>query len=332
MSTSIKYDGKSKSISIKHFEGIGDDAKKEARHYLISWTIMKKLEKSGGDDIDKLDLTKNERTTYTTIGDELVRLAAGSLKEYIARRRMSLNTSTTDTVNVTDASSIAVDGCVDTSGAECVATPAIAYEKFKLEIPDLEETGFTTVLFGSSKSGKTTLMKEIVKLPQIAEPDVIKFLISPSINAKIYKDIDKKIIRMDRWRDELVHGLERVQKKTKNKYTFLLIIDDCVLNKNSGKIMQLFCTMRNIKVSTIMLLQSTTLLNRNSRFNSNNIIFKKCNVGEGVEQIMDWFLKSYPPFDKLDKNAQQQMYREICNDYGFINLDLLNGTMQMCKD
>lgn len=330
MTTSINYKGKTKSVTIAHFEDIGGDAKTEARYFLVAWVIMKKLADSGGDDIGALDLTKNERATYTAIGDELTRLAADSLKKYIAQRASVIVREPDDPV----ASTLPVIDAVDTSTGDSVVEEraCINYEKFALEIPDMEETGFTTVLFGSSKSGKTTLMKEIVKIPQLAEPDVIKFLISPSINAKIYKDIDKKIIRMDRWRDELVKGIERIQKKTKNKYTFLLIIDDCILNKNSGKIMQLFCTMRNIKVSTIMLLQSTTLLNRNSRFNSNNIIFKKCNVGEGVEQIMEWFLRSYPPFDKMDKNQQQQAYREITNDYGFINLDLLNGTIQFCKD
>ena len=219
-----------------------------------------------------------------------------------------------------------------TTGA-VVAMPEIDYTEFTLALPDLSETGHTLVLFGASKSGKTTLLKKILKNPEIADDENIKILISPNIHARIYQDIDKKIIRMSRWDDRLVRALHKIQKKTKNKFQFTVIVDDCITEKNSKKIMELFLTLRNSKISTIMLLQSTTLLNRNSRFNTNNLIFLKNNNDEANDQNMRFFLGSYQPFKKLKRMEDKiQLYREITNNYGFVYLNALDGEMSFHRN
>ena len=345
MSVTKKCGKRSKSTQVKYFHEF-PDPKKEAQNYLTCWCICTKRE-------EKVDLTKNERSVLADVGEVCCGCAAVGAKKYIESRRRAndVGGDATDAADNTESASLVrphnlldsdatttEDG--DPSGLiitdeitkEQRLLPAIDYTQFNLEIPDLDEAGFSTVLFGSSKSGKTTLMKKILKIPELADPDVIKFLISPSMHAKIYKDLDKKIIKLSAWDDRLVKGIQKVQKKTKNRYKYLLIIDDCILDKNSGKIMELFCTLRNIKISTLMLLQSTTLLNRNSRFNANNIIFKKMNVDDATEQNMQWFLGSYAPFKGLNMDSKKELYREITNDYGFINLDALNGTLQCCKD
>jgi hypothetical protein len=312
-------------VKLSQFSEFADPIK-EANDYLTCWAICRKEE------LNKT-LTKDERSIHAAIGAETCECAGKSLEKYLESRRSTIGSGSNNAdsiANVGDSPSVETPVAVEEPPHNTL--PAINYEQFSLEIPDLDEAGFSTVLFGSSKSGKTTLMKKILQMPELADPDLIKILISPSMQARIYKDIDKRIIRMEKWDDRLVKGIQKVQKKTKNKYKYLLIIDDCILEKNSGKIMECFCTLRNVKVSTLMLLQSTTLLNRNSRFNANNIIFKKMNVDDATEQNMQWFLGSYAPFKGLTMDDKKALYREITNDYGFVNLDALNGTLQCCKD
>ena len=344
-----------KSVAVAKFAEF-TDPKAESVRFLCCWSINTKLANSDSPDISALKLTKNEKLTLSKLGEQFVRdTAFKSHKEYIAMRRD--NSHPSDFGNGSAAGSRRKDNLADiaadsvelpadnglpaeTTETIAVSDPAepipcpqiqLTYGPFNLELPDLEEAGCSTVLFGSSKSGKTTLMKDIIKLPEIKDADNIKFLLSPNVHAKIYKDIDKKIIKLDHWDDRLVSALHKIQKKTKNKYIFTIIIDDCILNKNSGKIMELFLTLRNSKISTIMLLQSTTLLNRNSRFNVNNFVFKKCNNDEAIRQNMDFFLGSYDPFKGLPMEEKMSLYREITNNYGFIYLDALNGSLTLCK-
>ena len=206
--------------------------------------------------------------------------------------------------------------------------PTILKTKFELKIPPLSETGASTVLFGASKSGKTTLMKSIIK-KFYDNNDCITILIADNSHSNIYHDIGKKIIKTDKFDNELIKGLHRIQKKTNNKCHFCIVLDDMILDKNDPDLLRLILTLRNSKISTLCLLQSPTLLSKNARFNGNNFIFKRTNNAENTTEILEKFLSGYPPFYGLSKADQVNMYRDLTKDYGFIYLDALNDTVTL---
>ena len=212
--------------------------------------------------------------------------------------------------------------------AEETKEPEIKRCKFKLELSD--ETGNTIALFGSSRSGKTTQLKEIIK-KHYSGGDFITLLIAENIHAKIYQDIDKKIIKMDRFDEDLIKGLHKVNKKLKNKYKFCIIFDDIILLKNSSLIMSLICTMRNANFSSILLFQSVQMLAKTNRQNINACIFKRQNNAEAIELLMKNYLGGYEPFYGLSMEDKIKIYRKATEDYNFIYLNNLSDEIFFCN-
>ena len=209
--------------------------------------------------------------------------------------------------------------------------PKLHFTKFILDMPNLKEDASSTVLFGSSKSGKTWQAMDLLK-SYYSGKDIISFVISPNIHSKTYEPIkDKKYIKLDRWDNQLVKDIHKIQKKTKNKYIFLFVIDDCILEKLSPQILQLFLVLRNSKINTILNLQSITLLSRNSRNNGQGFIFRSFNNDEIIEDAMKYFLGSFEPFYGLTMDDKKRLYKQAVKDYGFIYLNSLDGIVSFHK-
>lgn len=208
----------------------------------------------------------------------------------------------------------------------------IKYTKFNLEMPDLNETGGSVVIFGAAKSGKSTQIINLIKR-YYNNKDIISIFISPNAHIKLYEPLKKmNVILIDRWSEQLIADLYKIQKKTDNKYKILIAIDDVIDERNSGAIRKLFLILRNCKISTILNLQSVTLMDKNSRNNANNIIFRHWNNDAATEESIKYFLGSFEPFYSLP-NMQDKIryYREATKDYSFIYLDALSGEVSFHK-
>lgn len=206
----------------------------------------------------------------------------------------------------------------------------IEYTPFSLKLSPLSETGSSTIIFGASMSGKTTLLKKILK-EYYNDNEVIVFMIAEHIHSNIYQDLDKKIIKSDKFDKQLIKTLHRINKRTNNKYHFVIVLDDMILEKHNSTLLKLILTYRNAKISTLILLQSPTLLSRNGRFNGNNFIFKRTNNAENADQVMEFFLSGFEPFYKLKKEEKNKLYKQITDNFGFIYLDALNDKISFHK-
>jgi hypothetical protein len=200
--------------------------------------------------------------------------------------------------------------------------------KFKLELS--EETGNTIAIFGSSKSGKTTQLLEIIK-KHYDKKDYITLLIAENKHSKIYSNLGPNIIKMSFLDEELIKGLHKINKKLKNKYKFCIIFDDIILMKNSTMIMSLICTMRNAHFSSILLFQSVQMLAKTNRQNINGCIFKRQNNNEAIELIMKNYLGGFVPFYGLSMDDKIKLYREATKDYKFIYLNNLSDEIFFCN-
>jgi hypothetical protein len=198
--------------------------------------------------------------------------------------------------------------------------------KFNLDIPVLTEDGGSTVLFGNSKGGKTTILKNLVSR-YYDNKNVITILFAQNAHAKIYKSLPKSVIKTDYFDPELIHAMHRIQRKTNNKYAFVILMDDMIMEKNDPMLMQMLLTLRNSKISTVILLQDLKLMSRAGRHNINNIIFTKQNTDDGITDVLKLFIGSYPPFNGLNMEEKIRTFREATTDYSFIYFNALDGIL-----
>jgi len=199
------------------------------------------------------------------------------------------------------------------------------FSKFHLDVnPD--ETGSSIVIFGSSKSYKTTLLKRILR--DYYSEDTITLLSAPNVHAKIYKDLPKEILKTDQYKPEIVKAMYYINKKTDNRYPFVIALDDVIDKKNDGDLEKLFLTLRNAKISVIILLQNIQLLKSTSRGNANIVIFRKFNQANVIEDyVMKMYLQNFYPFRDLKMPDKVSLYMKLTNNHHFFVLDVINNKL-----
>lgn len=206
--------------------------------------------------------------------------------------------------------------------------PEIYQEPFKLNLA--KDTGSTICIYGSSKSGKTWQMKEILK-KFLDKPDTICILVAENIHSKTYKDIPKRVLKMSYFDEILIKQLHRLNKKTKNRYKFCLIMDDMILHKNSSMMMSMICTFRNANISSCFLFQACQMMSKINRGNLNHIIFRKQNNNEQIEICIRDYLGGYHPFYGKSMDHKIKLYRDATSNYNFIYLNALDDKLYFCK-
>lgn len=180
-------------------------------------------------------------------------------------------------------------------------------------------TGNTTVVFGSSKSGKSTLIMHLWR-KYYDKKRIISTLFSPSAHIKVFKE--RSLIKsFDFGKDgeEYIKTQRYVNQKCKNKYQFLNMFDDIIDMRFNRIINDLILTYRNSKVSTIINIQYAKLLSMPSRSNVNNIIFMHLNTDEDIQNTIEALLQS--TFKKRGLNTMNDMinfYRDMTEDHGFM--------------
>lgn len=174
-------------------------------------------------------------------------------------------------------------------------------------------TGNSTVLFGSSKAGKSTLLMYLYRKYY---QNAISILFSENPQIKLYKD--PKLIRSTYFLPSVIGDFHRINRRTKNHYDFTVLMDDIVDEKENNTVRKLILTFRNSNISSIVSLQSPTLLNKSNRASVNNIIFFRFNTDEMIEQVIRTYLSSYLK-GRMDDKIRQ--YRELTKDHQFIYLD-----------
>lgn len=169
----------------------------------------------------------------------------------------------------------------------------VKIEKFgKDSIFKPEVSAKTACILGASFTGKTTFMVDQLNKLDPGEYDRI-VLFTESTNADPLKNIrkDLDVVIFDRFCPSIPKLLKNINNETKNKFRFLLILDDCIelRNKTFGK---LILTMRNSNISTVVLLQHVKLITPSSRSSLHNYYITGLRP-EDWEYVLQSFLGSY---------------------------------------
>ena len=182
-------------------------------------------------------------------------------------------------------------------------------------------------VIGSSKSGKTTLIKYLLK-HQFA--DDLKIFMTQSPQAEIYESIKKECAFAPAYIPDIIKSCSQINKGTKNHYQFLVIVDDVVGVKNDQTMTKLLCLYRNHGISAIVGGQDLTLLSATGRANLNHIILLAQRTSNRVEDNVKHFLRGYFPRN-LTMDERIELYIRLTEDYCFLHIDALEGTMKRCR-
>lgn len=186
-----------------------------------------------------------------------------------------------------------------------------------------KNTGNSTVIFGSSKAGKSTLLMYLYKNYYKTS---IAVLFTESPQQKLFKD-SNLIVAPALFRDVIV-DMHKINKGTKNKYKFTALMDDIVDQKENTLVRKLILILRNSNISSIVSLQSTKLLSKANRGSVNNYIFFKFNTDEMVEEVIKLFLSSHLPGKMADKI---KLYKKMTEDHQFIYYRPKDDTISIHK-
>lgn len=201
---------------------------------------------------------------------------------------------------------------------------SISDEEFDIELPEQKTGGCSFAIVASTRAGKTTLMKYIIKHYFKKH---IAVLMSNSIHADIYKEIDG-VVKSPVFSSRIIKEAYEINRKCNNHYPFLYILDDIVDKKFDKELLKLFTIYRNSGLSCIMNVQSPMLLNTASRGNINFVLLGKLNSDEMIEKVIRMYLMSSLPGKMSEKLIT---YKKMVEGHHFIMVNNLTGDIYRFK-
>ena len=198
-------------------------------------------------------------------------------------------------------------------------------KEFKLVIPEVSTGGMTLAMIGSTRSGKTTLLKHTLKK---WFEEHIGVLMSPSLHAPVYSDV-KNISKAPQYLPSVIDEMYAINKKTENKYPFLVVLDDVVTAKFDKTLMKSFTIYRNSGITTVMCVQNPIILNSVTRGNINAVLLGYLNSDEACERCIRMFCYTAIPGKNIEEKIHE--YKRLTADHHWLYIDHLEGGMTRFK-
>lgn len=206
--------------------------------------------------------------------------------------------------------------------------PKIQDAEFVLNLPDVSTGGCSVLMLGSGRSGKTTCLKHI--LDRYFKKH-IGAIFSESAKAPAYAHMKYPLLPLSPcYIPELVKASYLINKDSANYYPFLWVLDDCPLVRNDKQLHKTLTVYRNSNISTIIGMQSPTMLSPTVRSNFTFVLLFSSNTTEQIEAAIKMFLRGvFPQGWNYDKKIA--WFKAQTADHHFLFLDNYNGTLQRCK-
>ena len=189
--------------------------------------------------------------------------------------------------------------------------------------------GTSWALLGSSRSGKTTLLKYIYKTYYSKH---ISVMFSMNAQADIYKDLPSNIMVSDRFHPEIIKECHQINTIAGNKYPFWICSDDFVdlKIKNHPEILRMLTIYRNANISSVQSFQGRTLMSAVGRNSCNYICILKQNTTDEWINCIKQFLGMYLP-PGMTMPQMVAFCQEATKDYQFFLIDALEGKCFLTK-
>lgn len=204
----------------------------------------------------------------------------------------------------------------------------IPTKDFTLELPPAETGGASILMIASTRAGKTTLMKHIMKHYYGEHFGV---LFSESAKSPAYQDFkNKNFPKSSCFIPELIKDAYMINKELKNHYPFLFILDDCPLVRGDKQMLKLTTIYRNSGISCICCVQSPSLLSPTQRSNFNVILLGRCNTTAQSEANIKAYMRGVFP-DGMNYDQKIRLYDEMTKDHYWICINQYSGEVFRTK-
>ena len=204
------------------------------------------------------------------------------------------------------------------------------YFKAKMFDIKLPETGGNSwALIAASRSGKTTILKYLLKKYY---PKHLTVMFTQNGHADTYKDLDGKVIMCDEYHPEVLSDMHYINTECKNKYPFLVVSDDYVDGKikNDKEITRLLTIYRNANCSSISSFQGRTLMSAVGRNNVNYVLIGRQGTPLEYQNVIKEYLAGYLPTHMTMKECIE-FVRKATQDHQFIVIDQLENECYITK-
>lgn len=206
--------------------------------------------------------------------------------------------------------------------------PKIPDKEFSLTLPDASTGGCSILMIASTRAGKTTLMKHIMKT---YFKEHFGCLFSESAKSPAYADFNNKNFpKSSCFIPDLINDAYKINKELKNYYNFLFLLDDCPLVKGDKQMLKLTTIYRNSGLSCIACVQSPSLLTPTQRSNFNIVCLGRCNTTAQTEANIKAYMRGIFP-DGLNYDQKIRIYDEMTKDHYWIILNQYDGTVFRTK-
>jgi hypothetical protein len=189
------------------------------------------------------------------------------------------------------------------------------------------EGGASFLFLGSTRSGKTTMIKEIYDR---FFSNHISVMHTCSPQAEIYQHFKKKTALAPSFCGEIIEETMKINQHCNNKYEFLHIIDDCVSSKNDKTMVKMLTIGRNSNLSCLISGQELSILNAIGRSNINYVFLGKLNSSMAVEKAIKSYLLGLFPVD-MKIQEKIQMYNDLTKDHNWIVIDAIENKAFLTK-
>jgi hypothetical protein len=190
----------------------------------------------------------------------------------------------------------------------------------ELQVPD-GKFGFSILLCGSTRSGKTTMLNYLYDSHFRKHATTV---MSNSLNSDAYDFIKKYCVLTDLYHPEMLKDMYKINHATQNHYQFCIVLDDLTNVKNDKEYLRLLTIYRNSRISCIVSAQGISMFNKTARGNINFVILGRLNSDAEVEKVVKEYCISYFPRE-MNMSDKIKYYRALTNDHWFLVLDQVNG-------
>jgi GTPase SAR1 family protein len=189
-----------------------------------------------------------------------------------------------------------------------------------LIVPD-GKFGFSILLCGSTRSGKTTMMNYLYNKYFRKHTTTI---MSNSLNSDAYDYIKNYAVKSDLYHPEMLKEMYQINHKTDNHYEFCIILDDLTNIKNDKEYMRLLTIYRNSRISCIVSAQGISMFNKTCRGNINVVVLGRLNSDAEVEKVVKEYCISYFP-KSMNISEKIAYYRRLTDNHFFLVIQQVDG-------
>jgi len=181
------------------------------------------------------------------------------------------------------------------------------------------ETGVTTLILGGSHTGKTYLLTDEINRLKNYEYDLI-ILFTESIHVPsldIIRDRPDLVI-LEGFNSKIPEFLKNLNSKLGLRFRFLLILDDIISEKSTRHSIlgKMITTYRNSNISTCVLLQDPTFIERQTRGNFHQLVVTGFRTQETNAGLTSRFDIGYWAKERMRQEGNKQnINKEEVNNY-----------------